>query len=655
MGRLDEVERLYRRQLACQPESAEQIKQLGWLYQNMGKYPAAEKHLQRALSIFRKKSKKLPPNFFWQPNYQSMADVHKGLGVVYAAMGQVGRSVWAWRRWLSIQSKSVRSRFLFETTSNSRRSEFDVELGMILSLAIQTRTTRAVETAFNALLCLKDIGQDQHQAYRAQITRSTDPNDRARWNRYVDAKRRHATLSLAGPGKLSPYKYQELLGKAHSDTLQFLFGSYSKADETLRRIDSSLLSRKLSASVVLLEIARTHIFRFKATGGQPRWDPEHYLAFVLRRGQRPVIIDLGEAHVIDAEIKRLRHSIMRAPQEVVSLGDERLAERHFKSLARRLYDRLLLPVQKQLRPRDRLVISPVGELNLLPFEILVGPRGKYLVEERAVRYVSTGRDLLLWRTKPWRPRTSDKAVVMGDPDYGTSPKADTSGPFSRLPATGVEAREVASSLQGARLFLRRMASERTLRESGRVSVLHLATHGFFHELAGPSRIESPSAALKERSSSRRRLARVQNPMLRSGLALAGANQSSSESPVGGRLDDGILTAEEVATLDLVGTELVVLSACETGIGEVKRGGGVYGLRRGFELAGTRSIVMSLWKVPDAETRELMRAFYTRLKAGKGKGRALRESMLEQIRRRRSRNGGAHPYFWGAFILAGDPM
>ena len=131
--------------------------------------------------------------------------------------------------------------------------------------------------------------------------------------------------------------------------------------------------------------------------------------------------------------------------------------------------------------------------------------------------------------------------------------------------------------------------------------------------------------------------------MRSGLALAGANQRKNGA------DDGILTALEASGLNLWGTKLVVLSACDTGLGEVKNGEGVYGLRRAFVLAGTESLVMSLWSVSDYVTRELMTNYYKNLKQGMGRGEALRQVQLEMLKK----NGREHPFFWASFIQSGE--
>jgi CHAT domain-containing protein len=140
----------------------------------------------------------------------------------------------------------------------------------------------------------------------------------------------------------------------------------------------------------------------------------------------------------------------------------------------------------------------------------------------------------------------------------------------------------------------------------------------------------------------------ENPLLRSGLALAGAQTWLDGKVPPPEAEDGLLTAEDVTGLDLLDTELVVLSACETGLGEVRTGEGVFGLRRAFIVAGARTLVMSLWKVPDEQTRELMIDFSCRVLSGQGVADALRQAQLAM------KEKYPDPYFWGAFICQGDP-
>jgi CHAT domain-containing protein len=206
--------------------------------------------------------------------------------------------------------------------------------------------------------------------------------------------------------------------------------------------------------------------------------------------------------------------------------------------------------------------------------------------------------------------------------------------FTPLAGTAEEARSIQSLFPDAALLTGRQASKAALKRLEAPSILHIATHGFFlTEAAGP-----PGAGTR----SIRANAKIENPLLRSGLALAGAN-------LNGGSDGGVLTALEASGLNLWGTKVVTLSACETGLGEVKHGEGVYGLRRAFFLAGAQTLVMSLWPVNDRVTRETMTAYYAGLKKGLGRGEALRQAQLAMLRRKDRQ----HPFYWAGFIQAGD--
>jgi CHAT domain-containing protein len=144
---------------------------------------------------------------------------------------------------------------------------------------------------------------------------------------------------------------------------------------------------------------------------------------------------------------------------------------------------------------------------------------------------------------------------------------------------------------------------------------------------------------------------AENPLLLSGLALAGANRRAIAS---GDEEDGILTAEEVASLNLSGVEWAVLSACDTGLGEIKAGEGVFGLRRAFQIAGARTVIMSLWSVEDRAAMTWMRALYEgRLARNLDTAAAVREASLTVLRQRRARGQSTHPFYWAGFVASGD--
>jgi CHAT domain-containing protein len=198
--------------------------------------------------------------------------------------------------------------------------------------------------------------------------------------------------------------------------------------------------------------------------------------------------------------------------------------------------------------------------------------------------------------------------------------------FAPLANTAAEANAIKRFLPDALVLTGPRATKAAVARLDAPRLLHIASHGFFLK---------DGAAVSG--------APIENPLLRSGIALAGANLGHDIR------GDGILTALEASGLNLVGTRLVTLSACDTGVGEVRNGEGVYGLRRAFVLAGTESLVMSLWPLSDYIARATMVSYYAGLHNGLGRGEALRQAKLSMIKRK----GRQHPYYWASFIQSGD--
>ena len=223
--------------------------------------------------------------------------------------------------------------------------------------------------------------------------------------------------------------------------------------------------------------------------------------------------------------------------------------------------------------------------------------------------------------------------------------------FGRLPGTLIEGERIAAML-GVEPWIEGSALEARLKACRSPRILHLATHGFFlaDQKRDPNEEQRGLGALSWEAGSLDRFSgrSFENPLLRSGLALAGVNTWLQNGPLPAEAEDGVLTAEDVTSLDLLDTELVVLSACETGLGDVRVGEGVFGLRRACVLAGAKTLVMSLWKVPDEQTQELMEDFYRRVLSGEPRAAALRQAQLAMQAKY------PDPLYWGAFICQGDP-
>ncbi|TKB88235.1 MAG: CHAT domain-containing protein [Nitrospira sp.] len=407
------------------------------------------------------------------------------------------------------------------------------------------------------------------------------------------------------------------------------------------------VQRAIPHGAVLLEWVHYRPFNPKAIKQEPRWSVPRYAVYLLKRQGAPVLVDLGDAEAIETRVAELLAAV-RHPGGMQAV----------QLLAQALEQQLVQPLRAHLGPAQQLLLSPDGALNLLPFGVLQDAQGHSLAEQYELTYLTSGRDLL----RPAAPaRTSKPTLLVADPDFGplksslgtAAVEQRRSVDFNRgalrfgpLAGTAQEAQALRAllKLKPSQVLTQGRATETALKKVHGPKILHLATHGFFlTDLPEDLHTSSRGAGLEptQRPSAPQR----ENPLLRSGLALAGANQLRS-----GPDDDGILTALEVASLDLQGTELAVLSACETGVGDVHTGEGVYGLRRALVLAGVRTQVASLWKVDDAATTEFMVAYYGHVQAGLGRSAALRavQRAMQQDPAR------THPYYWAAFVVIGDP-
>jgi len=300
------------------------------------------------------------------------------------------------------------------------------------------------------------------------------------------------------------------------------------------------------------------------------------------------------------------------------------------------YDKLWLPFHSHLNEPKRVYLSPDGVFSQINLNTIFNPTTKkFLIDELELVYLTNTSDLLIDRNT----NASKTAALFGRPSYSaTISDAQTANfrslqnedlvslkdqTFSDLPGTQqeIEAAEqvLKNSNWNVQRFQAELATEKNLKAVNSPSLLHIATHGFF---IGDS-------------------TRTINPMIRSGLLLAGVSSKLDDG------QDGILTAYEASLLDLRETQLVVLSACETGLGEIRNGEGVYGLQRAMITAGTKNLLMSLWKVDDAATSDLMNSFYRAWTNQSETVKSFRQAQLEV------RKKYPHPFFWGAFIMLGN--
>lgn len=286
----------------------------------------------------------------------------------------------------------------------------------------------------------------------------------------------------------------------------------------------------------------------------------------------------------------------------------------------------------QFKDKTNLILSPDGPLHLIPFEMLYDKKKKrYLVQERNLRYVPNAKELL--RLKAKKEKSAHRDIVLFDhpdfnfPDGVALPKDDNGSravklriAFSPLPGTKKEAEAIKKIMKDYPIteYADENATEENLLAIHRPKILHLSTHGFFSKYASPP-----------------------NPMLRSHIALSGANYAYTTGK-----GNGIVSALKLSGLDLKGTDLVVLSACETGVMNPDATDSISGLSKAFIEAGAKDVVVSLWSVSDMGTMMLMKYFYQGIRDGQGYAEALRNAKLKMIKK------GAPITIWAPFILNG---
>jgi CHAT domain-containing protein len=290
-------------------------------------------------------------------------------------------------------------------------------------------------------------------------------------------------------------------------------------------------------------------------------------------------------------------------------------------------------MNEALTGKSKVYLSVDGIYNQMNINTLKLPNGNYLGDGLNIISVSSTRDIV---NVSGSSKKAKKILMFGNPDYGGN------GKIEALPGTKQELEKI-SKLAGAnginvKTYLSNEASEAKFKsESKNSEVLHIATHGFFLD-----DVEKDEGVVFGVEISQAK----ENPLLRSGLLLAGAENTidNVESKEVNSADNGILTAYEVMSMDLSKTKLVVLSACETGLGEIRSGEGVYGLQRAFQLAGAETIIMSLWKVNDEATQQLMISFYSEWTKTGDKYNSFK------LAQKNLRKKYEQPYYWGAFIM-----
>ncbi len=435
-------------------------------------------------------------------------------------------------------------------------------------------------------------------------------------------------------------------------------------DCTIEMIQSKMSDNSIIVDFIYYE---QHDFSESQSTGQ-------YLAIVIDRNSAATIVQLGDAASIDSRIEKLRNHMLR----IASVGsvDNILDIIEYKDISQELHDILWEPISHHLSNVDNIIISPDGKLNLLSFAGLLLNDGQYLVEKYAIHYLPSPRDILRYESRVYQNKG---LLAIGSPDFNVdlvTVKQSSVGDNRNFHSTGLNvmrgndytncsllSEEDYGPLPGAQKEIDSIAvawqnnvdepaivltgSEATelnfIEQLNNKRVIHIATHGFYID----------SKCYNDTYLSRNNLdtdAIIENPLLFSGILLAGANNRDIISSEFAN-KDGVMTAYDITALNFTGVTLVVLSGCETGMGQVVNSDGVYGLRKAFMEAGAQCVVSTLWPIIDDKAYSLLHNLYS--SEDEFVARKLRLAQIEIINQNRKNGTPNHPFIWAPFVVYGN--
>ena len=510
---------------------------------------------------------------------------------------------------------------------------------------------------YDALLAERGLVAESAASSRAHLLASGNRPALAILDKLAAEKAQFAALSTSGTDNRAQ------IGQ--------LSQQINQTEEALAKISAAFSQQKTLAVATWRDVqkalkpgeAAVEITKFQVNNGHTFLANLIYVALVVTpKSQYPSLIVLGDAKQLEAVPLTNFRSVV-AKTRGVSIEPEPAATPSNVPAAAPInssaaYDAFWKPLEPALAGVQRIYVAADGVLNQIPIGLLSDSTGKLLLEKVQLRCVNSTRDLL----RPPDAVTAKSAVLLGNPGFdsvvaapapapastqsASSRSVDLSGaPLPPLPGTQAEVTAIDKLLRQSGWQTTLYTGDRALKASIQnvraPRLVHIATHGFFLEDHPAPDNSGRNVRLRGASD---------DPMLHSGLFFAGANRTRSGAAPAAGADNGILTAYEASQLNLQGAELVVLSACETGLGEQGNSEGVFGLRRALQEAGADAVMMSMWSVPDQETQELMALFYAKWLTGLDKPEALRQAQLAERDVVRKRYGRDLPYYWGAFVL-----
>ncbi|GAA5040074.1 hypothetical protein GCM10011506_40190 [Marivirga lumbricoides] len=502
----------------------------------------------------------------------------------------------------------------------------DYDFYNTMALTLHESYPEMIEQVYNHALKTKGLLLSNSIKMRQRILNTTDSVLRERYFEWIDKKEQlvkaismsEGQLQEAGISLSNLAKDVESIEKELSKKSQVFSQSFEKQTYTWNQVKSTLQPNEAA-----IEMVRFRHFNHFLT------DSVVYMVLILRNDKKStpsfVVLENGK----DLESKYFnyyRNSIKYKIKDQYS------------------YRNYWEPIEKVIGRNTTVYFSPDGVYNQINLETIPIEDNKYLIDQSNIILVSNTKDLFINKVSTKQYQEEKTALLFGDPKFYLASKSDYKDEFrsgttqiNDLPGTKKEILALTKLLKDngwtTNDYLDLNASEVTIKDINSPKVFHIATHGFFDESEAPEMEEYKQDLSK-------------NPLLKSGLMLKGAGDLLVKTKYNFNIEPGILTAYEAMNLNLDKTDLVVLSACETGVGEIHEGEGVYGLQRSFLVAGAKTLIMSLFKVSDEATEKLMVLFYTKWLETGNKRQAFIDAKKE------IRNEYKDPIYWGAFVMMG---
>ena len=602
------------------PNTANSYNSIGGIYHSIGDYPKALEFCIKAKNIREKVLGKYHPD---------TASIYNNIGYVYNEIGDYNKAYdYSKKAYYIFKANRDKN---FEILSNEQKKKFLEAnrwyLPKLLTSGYSYQQTTKDKKAlsqeiYEIFINDKGILLDDENTIAMLKNISQDKNLISKIDNLNSLKRAYAKLAGTIPKPEEAKSYQEKL-KALGEDIEKAEIEIAKISPKFKQ-ELGIKDLKLSDLTSLLKPNELFV-------DMGYYDKNYYIFSVDKSGEvKFEKLNDKDSDTVNTTIKEFRADIDKIINATDANSSKALKELYNIVITNGIGDRI--------DKFNSLIISTDGALRLLPFEALMDG-DKYLIENKQIRYTPSAKEFI--RTHKFNIKDEGKDITMfSDPNYesksGKSMEmvADTPnvnkavqtrsiknmGTFKRLRGFKKEEEVLQSSFSGVKLFSRENANEENILRVKSPKILHITTHGYF---------------ISDEN--------ITNPMLKSGVALSGANIGIKQ-----QTGEGLVNALKLSGLSLDGTDLVVLSACETGLVDVKDTSSVASLPKTFIQAGSKNVLMSLWSVDDNSTVELMKEFYTDTKGNEKKfNEVLRNAKIKMIKE------GKHPFYWAAFIMSGE--